>query len=238
MAVCNERTAGATVAILVLLALGPLAPGATAQGAACAPQGMSGECNELGRILMDFQREVQGAPIDVTVRTTITDAHREEARSFLFSVRNLTEGRTSPVSVGLVSFATAAGGVVVLKTEQPTPSQLDLWVDVLDVPVGEPIDLTVNVGVRDRGVYHLEALVMPFDRAYEPLPKAGGGDLNLFAFSQLLVNAPSGDAGGNGGLFRGSSVGKALPGPEPWLLAGAAALLALLATPPRMSRRP
>lgn len=223
---------------LLLLAASTAAVPAAAQG--CAPSGMSGQCNELGSILMDFQRDIAGQPIDQNVRITIGHDYREVARSFLFSVRNLSqEGTPSPVSVALVSFATASGDVTVLKTEQPTPSQLDLWVDVLDVPVGDPIDLTVSVGARERGAFRLEALVMPFDRGYAPLTDAAGNSLNLFAFTVLGVNKASGEAssGNPGGLFKGSSVGKALPGPEAWVLAASVGLAAL-ATSRTLYRRP
>lgn len=216
--------------LALMLAAVPAAP-AQAQGT-CAPPGMSGQCNELGTILMDFQRDVQGSPIDVTARITLDNNHRDQARAFLFSVRNVSGEAGSPVSVELKGFATTSGPVVTQKVERPGPHEVNLWVDVLDVPVGQPIDLTVTVGSSERGAYRLEVLVMPFDRAYMPLRSASGTDLSLFAFTLLGVNRETGDASTGAterGIFDSNSVGRRLPGPEPaWALAvlGAAALVA------------
>jgi hypothetical protein len=215
---------------VVALAVAALfaAPGVVAQQAqqpSCAPSGMSGQCSELGSIIMDFQRDVKGQPIDVSVRITLDNNYREQARFFLFSVRNVSvDEEPSPVTVDLKSFRTALGEVAVTNPQQPSPNELNLWVDVLDIPVGQPIDLTVTIGVREAGAFYLEALVMPFDRAYHPIKGSQGQELSLFAFTLLAVNQPTG-AGGSGGLLPTGSVANALPGME----AGFALAAALVA---------
>jgi hypothetical protein len=230
-------------AAFCLLALA-ISPGAAAQmpaqNTSCAPAGMSGQCNELGSILMDFQREIKGQPIDVSVRITIDNNYREQARYFLFSVRNVTVDEPTPVTLALKSFATSLGPVAVWKQESPGPHEINLWVDGMDIPVGQPIDLAVTVGVGQRGAYNLEALVMPFDRAYHPLIGANGMELSLFAFTWLAVNDPTTAATGSNGVFDPDSVGRALPGMEP-AFALAAVFIALFAlrarAPPRHARR-
>lgn len=203
----------------------------------CTPPGMSGQCNDMGSIVMDFQRDVVGDPIDVTARIVLNSNYREaEVRSFMFSVRNTTTDG-SPVSIALKSITTADGPVQV-KMDRPGPNEVTIWVDVLDVPVGTPIDLTVGVGVSERGAFRLEVLVMPFDRAYHPLKDSAGNDRSLFAFTLLAVNRESASATeGPGSIIPTNSVVNKLPGFEAPLL-GLAALGALLVlrAPPRRPR--
>lgn len=230
----NHTVLATVAAALVLMATAPAGQAQDPQQN-CAPAGMSGQCNELGTVYMDFQRNIDGQPIDVTVHITLEKLYREqETRAFLFSVRNASTDRgPSPVTVSVTRFATSEGDLAVSKSETPGPNEVDLWVDVLDVPLNTPIELTAHVGARDKGAFQLEVLVMPFDRAYHTVRQSDGSDASLFASTMLAVNGVTGDTSGKTGVFANNSIGKKLPGPEAWMLAPALLAGLLLARRPR-----
>jgi hypothetical protein len=234
-----ERTRLMAALLALVSAATAAAPLADAQAPAsnCAPAGMSGQCNELGTIYMEFQRNIDGQPVDLTAHITIDRTYREqEVRAFLFSVRNAsTERGPSPVTVSVTRFATPNGDVSVTKSETPGPNEVDVWVDILDLPEHQPIELTAHVGVRDKGAFNLEVLVMPFDRAYHTVTMSDGAEASLFASTMLAVNGPTADTSGGSGVFPNNSVGKRLPGFEAALLAPAllGALLLAMRRPPR-----
>lgn len=204
----------------------------------CTTMGMTGQCNELGSITMASDVAINGEMQTISASIVVNNLYRDrEVRQFLFSVRNVSVDGSSPVVVELVNFATSQGPVGVLRTENPGPNELNMWVDVLDVPVGTPIDLSVRVGATRQGGFKLETLAMPFDRAYKPIVGSDGRELSLFAFTFLSVDQPT--AGGTGGTGLGSSLGRSLPGPDTAVAMAAVAGLALLVTrTPRQPRRP
>lgn len=227
------HTLGALLAAALVLGAVPAA--AQDPATSCTTMGMTGQCNELGSITMASDVTIDGEMQTLSASIVINNLYRDrEVRQFLFSVRNVSgPDGTSPVVVELVTFATSQGPVAVLRTENPGPNEINLWVDVLDVPVGTPIDLTVRVGATRQGGFKLETLAMPFDRAYKPILGSDGRELSLFAFTFLSVNQPT--SGGTGGTGLGSSLGRSLPGPDAVAALAAVAGAALLVTraPPR-----
>jgi hypothetical protein len=147
----------------------------------------------------------------------------------MFSVRNVTDGNDSPVVVQVLNFSAPAGDVQVTRREIRSPSETDLWVDVLDVPVGQPMNLSVQVGSSQRGAYRLEALVLPFDKDYHVIHDSTGAEASLFAFTFLGVNKETGGTTGTGLPFTSGSVGKSLPGMEAGMAAAALGGASLLA---------
>jgi hypothetical protein len=125
----------------------------------------------------------------------------------------------------------------VTRTEQPSSTEVDQWADVLDVPVGQPIDLAVQAGATDKGAYRLEVLVQPFDKAYHTIKDSSGNDASLFSFTLLIVNKASGSGGGSNPLT--NRVGGALhvPGMEGAAAAGSLALATVLAARRRTRAR-
>jgi hypothetical protein len=253
----NVSGGNRAVAAVLVLALSALAPPTLAQmgtttptsDQGCVPAGMNGQCNELGTILMDFQKDVTGTPVDVTTRITLETTFKDrEARTFLFSVRNVTApgDGPSPVTVELVNFTSTSGEISVTKTERPGANELDMWVDVLDVPVHEPIDITVRAGATDRGAFRLETLAMPFDRAYHPIRGPDGAEASLFSFTFLAVNKQTEATASTSSTGLDHSLVRSLPGAEPVIAVAAIAVVALLlagprrrrATPLQMFRRP
>jgi hypothetical protein len=187
--------------------------------------GKSIQCTGFGSISMDTQRTIQGDPIDLTATIWLNTNYADlGTRWVLFSVRNVTSDG-SPVAISLLTFATQNGDVVTTRVDHDKPSEVDLWVDVLDTPVNLPITLTVRVGAGERGAYRLEALVLAFDRGYETI-KTEGGEASLFTSTLLGVSQETGriaNAGG-GSLLEGKKTPTlALPGAA--LAVGVALLL-------------
>lgn len=211
----HARRATVLAACLLLAVL----PAASAQ--TCGEPGMNGQCTEFGSISMEGQRDIRGEVIDLTVSFTLNTAYADQgSRWLLVSVRNVEADGSNPVTIDLVRFASAYGDILTTRVEQPSPSELNLWVETLDTPVGTPIVLDLRVGATQRGAFQLETLVMAFDRGYAPMRDSVGNDASLFSFTLLGVNeetqAVSSD---KGSLLRGNKV----PGLE------ASALLAVLA---------
>lgn len=178
----------------------------------CLEAGMNVQCTEFGSIKMDSRRDVRGDPIDLTAYIQLNTAYGDRgARWIMFSMRNATEDGPSPVTIGLTSFSTSSGDIVTTRVEQVKPSELNLWVDVLDLPVASPISLQMKVGSTQRGAFALETLVLAFDRGYAPIQDAQGNDSSLFSFTLLGVNKETGSTAGDGGSF---TDGKKLPGLE------------------------
>jgi hypothetical protein len=189
-------------AFVVLVTASVLAvPPALAQeenpSSACTENGMNVQCNEFGSIKMDAHRDIRGDPLDVTARIQLHTSYADDgARWVMFSVRNVTDDGPSPVTVGLQRFSTANGDIVTTRVEHAKPSELNLWVDVLDLPVGTAVDLDLLVGATQRGAFSLEALVLAFDRGYAPIRAGSGEDASLFSFTLLGVNEETGPAAG------------------------------------------
>ncbi|MHB8633737.1 MAG: hypothetical protein ACYDBQ_07215 [Thermoplasmatota archaeon] len=175
--------------------------------AACQQPGQNMQCSAFGTISMPTQVDIRGQAVQVTAQITLTTNYGSQgARWLLFSIRNNTSPGPSPISLSLVQLATATGPLTVTRVQHDSPSQIDLWVDVLDTPVGTPISLTVQVGASDRGAFRLETLVMAFDRGYASLQQADGTPASLFSFTELGVNQESSTVGtpaSGGSIFQG-----------------------------------
>ncbi|HEX2066890.1 MAG TPA: hypothetical protein VHI93_08775 [Candidatus Thermoplasmatota archaeon] len=191
----------------------PAAAGAGAASDPCVQPGKAVQCTGFGSIAMDSQRSIKGEPITLAASIWLNTNHADQgARWILFSVRNVTHDG-SPVAIALVRFATPSGDVVTTRIDQERPSQLDLWVDVLDLPVRAPITLEVQVGSGERGAYRLEALVLAFDRAYETI-RVDGAEASLFSSTLIGVNQETGklENAGRDSLLQGKKTpGLALP---------------------------
>jgi hypothetical protein len=211
--VCNERekaeTAGGAdgrsrsrfpgfsflwvVAVVSLLGLAAPALAQSQSGGEssedCTGGGVNGECNAFGKIAMQNREEVRGEPVDVNTTVTLNTSYEDRgARWVMFSVRNVTADGDSPVSIRLNSFATDEGEVVTTRVVHEEPNELNLWVDVLDLPVHKEIEIDVTVGVTDEGAYAFETLVLAFDRGYDPVQMANGDKASLFSYTLLGVN--------------------------------------------------
>jgi hypothetical protein len=186
-------------------------PAAAAPSDPCTQPGRNVQCTAFGSAAMDSQREIKGDPInldaDIWLNSNLAD---QGARWILFSVRNVTGEGSEPVSISLLKFATPSGEVVTTRVDHDKANEIDLWVDVLDTPVGTPITLSVQVGSSERGAYRLEVLVLAFDRGYETLKDPGGTEYSLFTSTLLGVNKETGQISNAGG---GSLLeGKKTPG--------------------------
>jgi hypothetical protein len=218
-----RRTALAlpALAFALLLSLSP----ASAQGG-CSADGYNMQCTEFGRIAMESQRDIRGDAIDVTASIHLDTAYEDQgARWLLFSIRNIEADGSNPVTLELTGFSSAYGDIVTTRVDNPGANEIDLWVDVLDTPVGTDIALDVRVGSTERGAFRLETLVMAFDRGYAPVKGSDGGDASLFSFTLLGVNDETGAVDANGGSL---SEGKKLPGPGFLPALGAVAVAAIL----------
>ncbi len=199
--------------VLILLAVSTLTPGAIAQTSvsttgkgSCVEAGYNVQCTQFGTIKMPNQVDIRGDAATVTITATLHDTfERAGARWVLFSVRHVPEGSgASPISVDLVDFTSAYGPVYVTSIDHDFPNEINIWVHVVDVPIGTPLELDISIGAGDRGAFRLEALAMPFDRGYEPIPDASGMDELLYSFSVLGVNKET--SGGGGGGSSGRSI--------------------------------
>lgn len=159
----------------------------------CEEQGYNVECNDFGAISMKTMRDVDGEPLTVTTTIQLDENYEDrDARWIMFSTRNHTQEGPSPVTIQLESFRTSSEDVLTSRISRDGPSELNLWVHVLDVPVDERITLETQVGVSERGAYALETIVIPFDRGYEPVKNASGETVSLFSSTLLAVNEPTG----------------------------------------------
>lgn len=179
--------------MIFALAAMPLAGTAFAQDSSaessCTEKGKNVQCTEFGSISMDTQRDIRGDPITVTANIHLNTGYADQgARWIMFSVRNVTDAGTSPVTIGVNGFSTPDGDIIVTRTEQNKASEVNLWVDVLDLPIDKPISLALNVGATERGAFSLETLVLAFDRGYAPITTQNGAEASLFSFSLLGVN--------------------------------------------------
>lgn len=217
----RARLLAAACAAFALLAL---VPGSQAQ--ACGQAGMNGQCTEFGSIAMESQRDIRGDAIGLTVTFTLNTAYADQgSRWLLVSVRNVENDGSNPVTIEMTSFASAYGDILTTRVEQPSPSELNLWVETLDTPIGTPITLDLTVGATERGAFQLETLVMAFDRGYAPVKDSMGNDASLFSFTLLGVNEEtSAVSSDKGSLLRGNKV----PGFEAVALIGALVAVALL----------
>lgn len=155
----------------------------------CEKDGVNIECNEFGVIEMPTTEDMKGSPVTLSAEITLDKSYEDrDARWIMFSVRNVTEDGNSPVSIDLQAFNTSSGDVVTTRVIQDEPSELNLWVDVLDLPVDEPINLEVEVGVTERGAFAIETIVIPFDRGYEPIKDEQGESVSLYSSTLLAVN--------------------------------------------------
>lgn len=174
----------------------------------CGIKNKNSECNDFGSIVMDSQTDIKGEPVEVDAEITLDTAYEDrEVRWVMFSIRNTTDDG-SPVDLELIRFGTATDIIPVTRMDNPSSSEISLWVDILDVPVDEKITLSVEAGSSEQGAYRLEALVMPFDRGYAPVQDRSGESISLFSFTLLAVN----EATGSGGLGAGSLMDRAVPG--------------------------
>lgn len=217
----TRRLPAALLAAVALLAMVPAAGAQT-----CGEPGMNGQCTEFGSIAMESQRDVRGEPIDLTVSFTLNTAYAEQgSRWLLVSVRNAEEDGRDPVTIEMLRFASVHGDILTTRVEQPSASELNIWVETLDTPVGTPVSLDLRVGATERGAFQLETLVMAFDRGYAPVQDSVGNDASLFSFTLLGVNEETqAVASDRGSLLRGNKV----PGPEASLLVITLVALALL----------
>ncbi len=227
----NSLRLGGAIAAIILLGMVAFAQPAGAQSG-CTEAGKNVQCTEFGSITMDSQRDIRGDPIDLTATITLNTAFGDHAaRWLLFSVRNVTDDGSNPVTISLTHFSTYAGDVVTTRVEHPSANELNLWVDTLDAPVGTPITLDMKIGSTDRGAYRLEVLVMAFDRGYAPVQDSSGADASLFSFTLLGVNKETSGvtADGGGSLLDGHK----MPGME----AGAALVAITLVAAVLVRRR-
>lgn len=173
---------------------------------------MNVQCTDFGTISMDSQRDIRGDPITITATINLNTAYADQAaRWLLFSVRNATDDGSNPVTITLTKFSSSAGDIVTTRVEHPSAHELNLWVDTLDIPVGEPITIEMQVGSTERGAYRLETLVMAFDRGYAPVHDASGADASLFSSTLLGVNKETASVkADSGSLVQGHK----LPGME------------------------
>lgn len=185
------------------------------------------DCNRFGFISMESIRHVEGGPVEL--ETTIllnTSFEHRDARWIMFSVRNVTAQGESPVTIDLESFTARGGGeIITTRRIQETPNEVNLWVDVLDLPVGEQITIEMTVGVTEQGAFNLETLVIPFDRGYEPIKDRAGKDITLYSSTLLAVNeATASTATGDEGFL---DSGEKVPGIGAAIAVGIVSLAAL-----------
>lgn len=220
-----------TLFMVVLLGLVALAGSSVAQD--CRRNGVNSECNEFGQIHMDDRKNVEGEPVDVNTTITLnTNYEDRDARWIMFSVRNVTADGSSPISIRLNSFSTDEGEVVTTRVVHDDPNELNLWVDVLDLPVDEPIEIDVTVGVTERGAFSVETLVLAFDRGYDPIKNSSGKDASLFSYTLLGVNEATDPVSSSS---TGSSLG--IRGVPSLAVAGTVSTLGLAASLARRRQR-
>lgn len=220
----RSRTWIACFFALAVLGLLAVAGSASAQDD-CQESGKNIECNAFGRIAMENRERVKGEPVDVNASITLNTSYEDQgARWIMFSIRNVTDRGPSPVSVQLNTFSTDEGEIVTTRVDHEQENELNLWVDVLDLPVGEEITLDVTVGCTEEGAYAVETLVLAFDRGYDPIKNASGENVGLFSYTLLGVNeATEAVSAANGDEPLGI---RGVPGPTSLAAAGSVTIAA------------
>lgn len=185
----------------------------------CNEPRMNVECNAFGIIKMPSQEHIEGERIRIDVLVNLeTNYVDQDARTILFSIRNVTDFEESPVTITLESFSSPDGEIFTERVEQNSPNELNIWVNTLDVPVGKDLTISVEVGVTERGAYNLETLVMPFDRGYEPMKDRSGEDVSLYSYTLLGVRDET------GGLDSDGAIGSLKKTPAPGIVFALAAI--------------
>jgi len=188
----GPRSTHVMVLIIAFCLAAVLALSSAVAQSGCAQSGRNMQCNEFGRIAMDNQQDIRGEPVELSVDITLRTGYEDQgARWLLFSVRNVEPDGSDPVTIELLSFHSTHGNIATTRVEQPSASELNLWVDILDTPIGAPIEIELRVGATERGAFELETLVMAFDRGYVPI-QTSSGDASLFSFTLLGVNEETG----------------------------------------------
>lgn len=200
----------------------------------CRQSGYNMQCNAFGSVRMETRMDVKGEHVESTSYVTLnTDMDEENARWVMFSLRNTTPDG-SPVEISVDAFETNRSGDVITTREiKDDPNKVELWVDTLDLPVGEEIRIEATVAVTERGAYQLETVVIPFDRAYEPIRDAQGQQVSLFSYTMLGVNEPTSPLGAETSSDQGGWMSTAQEVPT----LGAALAAALLGTVALATRR-
>lgn len=212
----------AVLAIALVVLSGSVAALEGGSGGSCDRKGKSGECKSYGEIWMDNSAEIRGEPVQLTTDIYLnTNFENMGARWVMFSVRNITWDGADPVRVSVDSFKTEHGEIITTR-EDRTENKVDLWVDVMDLPVGTPITIETTVGSTEKGAYMLETLVLAFDRGYDPIHDQSGTNVALFASTHLGVNQVTGSSGGLTSKFQN------VPGVAPMVLVAAIGLAAVL----------
>ncbi len=161
----------------------------------CRKSGKNGQCNEFGEIWMDNRVDVEGERVDLRADIMLyTDFSERNTRWIMFSMRNISQELGHPVDVELRAFNTEHGDIVTTR-EDYQDHRVDLWVDVLDLPVNTPIVVEMNVGVTERGAFDMETMVLAFDRGYDPITMSGGQEASLFAYTTLSVTEATSGSG-------------------------------------------
>lgn len=211
-----------TIMVIAFVVLSGVAVAQAGAAGDCERKGKSGECEAYGEIWMDSSAEIRGEPVQLQAEIYLhTNFDEMGARWVMFSVRNTTWDGSNPVLISVDSFKTEHGNIITTR-EDRTDNKVDLWVDVMDLPVGTPITIDMTVGSTERGAYNVETLVLAFDRGYDPIQDQYGNDVGLFAATHLGVNKASGSAGGL------SSKVQNVPGVAPMALVAAVGLAAVL----------
>ncbi len=198
--------------IMFLLTAMMMASAATAQTSLssdlddeCKEAGYNMQCNQFGTIKMENQADIRGEAVPVTATLVVDQTYEQAgARWVLISIRHVPEGSGgSPISLSLTSVKSPFGNVYITSIDQEMPNEINVWVHVVDIPLGSPIEVKYMIGSSDRGAFRVETLAMPFDRGYEPITDARGNDLILYSFALVGVNKESGvvasTSGGSGG---------------------------------------
>lgn len=226
----EHRAALSAMIMGLLMVAAPLALASTAQAqSGCQQDGYNIECNEFGAIRMPTKQDVKGSPVTATADIVLETGYEDQnARWIMFSMRNVTQDGDSPVTISLKNFSSPSGEVVTTQVVQDEPSELNLWVDVLDLPTGEVITLEAEIGVTERGAFSLETVVIPFDRGYEPIKDRSGEPVSLYSSTLLGVNEETSATTTNSGssLIDGNKLPGATAGVMLASLAVGAGLLA------------
>ncbi|HET6398190.1 MAG TPA: hypothetical protein VFH47_01390 [Candidatus Thermoplasmatota archaeon] len=186
------------------------------------------QCNEFGSIAMPSQVRIRGEPVEVTATIELnTNLQNRGSRYFLFSFRNVTEDGSNPIWIQVTDFSTPNGRVEFTREDHKGAHEKNYWVDIVDLPVNQPITVTMLVGATDRGAYSLEALVMAFDRGYAPVYDSSGSQASLFSFTLLSVNESTGD--NRDAHAGGGKPGFNIPGPTLGVALAAVAVAGIVA---------
>ncbi|MHB8604360.1 MAG: hypothetical protein ACYDCK_03810 [Thermoplasmatota archaeon] len=227
----NRTCAASVAACLAVLAIVLGTPGIVAQQD-CSTAGVNAQCNAMGSIRMDTEREANGAPVAITATVVVDNPYIDAGtRWIMFAVRNVSSD-ASPIQITFGGLSSDAGQIPIVTAKQDRAAEIDLWVMVLDVPLHTPITLNVTAGSTASGLFRIETLVEAFDRNYAPIPGDGNAPATLFSFTRLAVTkATSGD--GTTAQSTATGNARALPAIG---VASSAALIALVALAVRSRR--